>query len=116
MPYFVASFLNGALVRMRSLRSFVTSSGVNRRSGGRPNRLPWALACKRPALTLSTISERSNWATAGVRIGIDRHVVAKTLGCCEQGFQFDLLGGFFFCVAVPSFTDHFQRVDLAFAR
>jgi hypothetical protein len=46
----------------------------------------------------------SIWQPAGVKIGINRHIVAKTLGCCEQDFQFDLLDGFLFCLAALSFT------------
>jgi hypothetical protein len=64
MPYFLASVLNGVLVRTRSFRSSLTSLGVNMRSGGRPNRLPWLLACCSPAFTRSTISDLSHWAIA----------------------------------------------------
>ena len=53
-PYFVASVLNGALVRFRSFPSSAMSFGFSTRSGGRPNRrcvLP-ASANRRPSRRL----------------------------------------------------------------
>ena len=48
-----------------------------------------------------------------MKVGIDRHVVAKALGCGEEGFQFDLLDGSLVCLAALSFT--YRRENLVVA-
>jgi len=50
---------------------------------------------------------------AGMKVGIDRHVVAKALRSGKEGLQFDLLGGSLVSPAVLDFADRRENLIIA---